>query len=102
MIFNFDKHGKPRCLEERGVEAARLAERRARAFVYRAQTGDARRGAAALFALGLGMVLPLPAFGTFGAGILPKSGPWLGHVKHLFGFVFVGLAIWIAARIFPD
>lgn len=74
----------------------------AAALVYVAQTGDVLRGAAALFALGLGMGLPLLAFGTFGAGILPKSGPWLGHVKHLFGFVFVGLAIWIAARIFPD
>ena len=74
----------------------------AAALVYVAQTGDVLRGAAALFALGLGMGLPLLAFGTFGAGILPKSGPWLAHVKHLFGFVFVGLAIWIASRILPD
>jgi thioredoxin:protein disulfide reductase len=74
----------------------------AAALVYVAQTGDVLRGAAALFALGLGMGLPLLAFGTFGAGILPKSGPWLAQVKHLFGFVFVGLAISIAARILPD
>jgi thiol:disulfide interchange protein DsbD len=74
----------------------------AAALVYVAQTGDVLRGAAALFALGLGMGLPLLAFGTFGAGILPKSGPWLAQVKHLFGFVFVGLAIWIASRILPD
>ena len=74
----------------------------AAALVYVAQTGDLLRGASALFALGLGMGLPLLAFGTFGAGILPKSGPWLAHVKHFFGFVFVGLAIWIASRILPD
>jgi thiol:disulfide interchange protein DsbD len=74
----------------------------AAALVYVAQTGDVLRGASALFALGLGMGLPLLAFGTFGAGILPKSGPWLAHVKHLFGFVFVGLAIWMAARILSD
>lgn len=74
----------------------------AAALVYVAQTGDILRGASALFALGLGMGLPLLAFGTFGAGILPKSGPWLAHVKHLFGFVFIGLAIWIASRILPD
>jgi thiol:disulfide interchange protein DsbD len=74
----------------------------AAALVYVAQTGDVLRGASALFALGLGMGLPLLAFGTFGAGILPKSGPWLAQVKHLFGFVFVGLAIWIASRILPD
>ena len=74
----------------------------AAALVYVAQTGDVLRGASALFALGLGMGLPLLAFGTFGAGILPKSGPWLAHVKHLFGLAFVGLAIWISSRILPD
>jgi len=74
----------------------------AAALVYVAQTGDVVRGASALFALGLGMGMPLLAFGTFGARILPKSGPWLAHVKHLFGFVFVGLAIWIASRVLPD
>src|SRR5665647_339136 len=74
----------------------------AAALVYVAQTGDVLRGASALFALGLGMGLPLLVFGTFGAGILPKSGPWLAQVKHLFGFIFVGLAIWIASRILPD
>jgi len=74
----------------------------AAALVYVAQTGDVLRGASALFALGLGMGLPLLVFGTFGAGILPKSGPWLAHVKRLFGFVFAGLAIWIVSRILPD
>ena len=39
----------------------------AAALVYVAQTGDVLRGASALFALGLGMGLPLLAFGTFGA-----------------------------------
>ncbi|MGA7805910.1 protein-disulfide reductase DsbD [Bradyrhizobium sp.] len=74
----------------------------AAALVYVAQTGDILRGASALFALGVGMGLPLLVFGTFGGGILPKSGPWLAHVKRLFGFVFVGLAISIASRILPD
>jgi len=71
----------------------------AAALVYVAQTGDVGRGAAALFALGIGMGLPLLAFGTFGAGILPRSGPWLAHVKHVFGFVFIGLAIWMISRV---
>jgi thiol:disulfide interchange protein DsbD len=71
----------------------------AAALVYVAQTGDVGRGAAALFALGIGMGLPLLAFGTFGAGILPRSGPWLAHVKHVFGFVFIGLAVWMISRV---
>ncbi|ACS39065.1 protein-disulfide reductase DsbD [Methylorubrum extorquens] len=74
----------------------------AAALLYVAQTGDVARGAAALFALGLGMGLPLIAFGTFGAGILPKSGPWLVAAKQAFGVVFLGLAITMISRLVPS
>lgn len=73
----------------------------AAALLYVAQTGDVARGAAALFALGLGMGLPLIAFGTFGAGILPKSGPWLVAAKQAFGVVFLALAITMVSRLLP-
>lgn len=73
----------------------------AAALLYVAQTGDVARGASALFALGLGMGLPLVAFGTFGAGILPKSGPWLVSAKQAFGVVFLGLAITMVSRLVP-
>lgn len=73
----------------------------AAALLYVSQTGDVLRGAGALFALGLGMGLPLIAVGTFGAGILPRSGPWLAGVKALFGIVFLGLAIEMAGRVLP-
>jgi thioredoxin:protein disulfide reductase len=66
-----------------------------------AQTGEVGRGSLALFSLGLGMGLPLIAFGVLGAKVLPRSGAWLARVKHIFGFVFVALAIWIASRVFP-
>jgi thiol:disulfide interchange protein DsbD len=71
----------------------------AAALLYVAQTGDVARGAAALFALGLGMGLPLVVFGTFGGRLLPKSGPWLVTVKKAFGFVFLGLAVWMLGRV---
>jgi thiol:disulfide interchange protein DsbD len=74
----------------------------AAALLYVAQTGDLARGAAALFALGLGMGLPLLAFGTFGAGLLPKSGPWLVRIKHVFGFVFIAMAVWMLSRVTPE
>ena len=74
----------------------------AAALLYVAQTGDTARGASALFALGLGMGLPLLAFGTFGARLLPKSGPWLVAVKKGFGLVFLGLAVWMAGRALPQ
>jgi len=74
----------------------------AAALLYVAQTGDLARGAAALFALGLGMGVPLLAFGTFGAGLLPKSGPWLVRIKHVFGFVFIAMAVWMLSRVTPE
>jgi len=74
----------------------------AAALLYVAQTGDAARGALALFALGLGMGLPLLAVGTFGAGILPRSGPWLQMSRTLFGLVFLGVALTLASRVLPD
>ncbi|GBU15834.1 MULTISPECIES: protein-disulfide reductase DsbD [Methylobacterium] len=74
----------------------------AAALLYVAQTGDIARGATALFALGLGMGLPLVAFGTFGAGILPRSGPWLVAAKQGFGVVFLALAITMVSRLLPS
>jgi len=73
----------------------------AAALVFVAQTGEVARGSLALFALGLGMGLPLIAFGVLGARVLPRSGAWLSRVKHIFGFVFVGLAVWMASRVLP-
>ena len=73
----------------------------AAALLYIAQTGDAWLGAAALFALGLGQGLPLIAFGTAGSRALPRAGAWMVQVKYIFGFVFLGAAIWMADRILP-
>jgi len=73
----------------------------AAALVYVAQTGQVLRGSLALFSLGLGMGLPLIAFGVLGARILPQAGVWLLRVKHVFGFIFVALAIWMASRVLP-
>lgn len=73
----------------------------AAALIYVAQTGNVLRGSSALFALGVGMGIPLLAFGILGAKVLPRSGPWLAHVKTAFGFIFIGLAIWMASRVLP-
>jgi thiol:disulfide interchange protein DsbD len=71
----------------------------AAALVFVAQTGQVGRGSAALFALGMGMGIPLVAFGVLGAKALPRSGLWLVHVKYIFGFIFIGLAIWMLSRV---
>lgn len=73
----------------------------AAAVLYSVQSGDAWRGAIALFFLGLGMGLPLVAFGTLGPRFLPKSGVWLEQVRGVFGFVFLGVAVMLVARLVP-
>ncbi|MFG1211642.1 protein-disulfide reductase DsbD [Xanthobacter flavus] len=74
----------------------------AAAMLYAAQTGDAARGASALFMLGLGMAAPLVAVGAFGAQILPRSGRWLLAIKQGCGVLFLVIAAWLAARVLPD
>lgn len=73
----------------------------AAAMLFAVQTGEAAKGAAALFALGLGMSLPLIAAGTFGAGILPKAGPWLDRIRPVYGAVFLAVAVMLVARLLP-
>lgn len=73
----------------------------AAALLYISQTGDVVLGSAALFVLGLGKGAPLIVFGTLGSKYLPRSGPWMVWVKQGFGFVFLGLALWLVARIAP-
>jgi len=66
-----------------------------------AQTGDVLRGALALFALSIGMGIPLLIFGTSAGKLLPKAGPWMNGVKAVFGFMLLGLAVWMLDRVLP-
>ena len=72
------------------------------ALLYVARTGDIALGVALLFALGLGKGIPLVIFGTAGGQALPRAGPWMTSVKHLFGFVFFAIAIWMAEPVIPE
>lgn len=71
------------------------------ALIYIGQTGDAILGGAALFAMGLGMGLPLIAVGTSAGKLLPKAGLWMNTVKAVFGVLLLGVAIWLLSRILP-
>ena len=55
------------------------------ALLYIAQTRDVALGGAALFAMALGMGVPLVIVGVSEGALLPKSGPWLNRIKQLFG-----------------
>jgi len=66
-----------------------------------AQTGDMLRGGTALFAMSLGMGAPLLAVGAAQGKLLPKAGAWMIAVKNVFGFMMLGLAIWMLSRMLP-
>lgn len=66
-----------------------------------AQTGDMLRGGSALFAMSLGMGAPLLAVSAAQGKFLPKAGGWMVAVKNAFGFMMLGLAIWMLSRILP-
>lgn len=66
-----------------------------------AQTGDMVRGGTALFAMSLGMGAPLLLVGAAQGKFLPKAGPWMVAVKSAFGFMMLGLAIWMMSRVLP-
>ena len=71
------------------------------ALIYIGQTGDALLGGLALFAMSMGMGLPLLVIGTSSAKFLPRAGAWMDNVKAVFGVMLIGVAIWMIERIVP-
>lgn len=69
------------------------------ALMFISSTGDAVIGGAVLFALGLGMGLPLLLVGTFGVTLLPRTGAWMNGVKAAFGLLLLGVAVWMVERL---
>lgn len=69
-------------------------------LAFIAKTRSSTMGAAAMTAFALGLGVPFFVVGTF-AVQLPKSGPWMVHVKSIFGIVLVGVALYFSATVFP-
>ena len=67
-----------------------------------AQTGDMVRGGSALFAMSIGMGVPLLIIGTSAGRLLPKAGGWMETVKKFFGVLMLGVAAWMLARLVED
>lgn len=72
------------------------------ALLYIAQSGDVIQGGLALFALGLGMGVPLLVLVTLGNRFLPRPGAWMDRVKALFGFGFLAAGLYIARPAIND
>ena len=71
----------------------------AAAILYIAERQDPVFGGLALFALSIGMGIPLVIFGTAAGKLIPRAGAWMNAVKAVFGVAFLGLAIWMLSRI---
>jgi len=71
------------------------------ALLYISQSGDVTRGGAALFAMAIGMGVPLIAVGVSEGALLPKAGPWMEGVKKFFGVLLLAVAVWIVSPVIP-
>jgi len=65
------------------------------ALLYVAQSGDLFTGGIALYALAMGMGIPLMLVAVFGNKLLPKAGSWKYKVKILFGFMLLAAPIFL-------
>ena len=71
------------------------------ALTFIAVTGDLVLGAAALFALSLGMGVPLLIIGASTGHWLPRAGHWMERIKTVFGVLLLMVALWLLERILP-
>ena len=71
------------------------------ALLYISQTRNVVLGASALFAMALGMGVPLLLLGASAGAFLPKAGPWMESVKRFFGVLLLGVAIWLISPVIP-
>ncbi|WP_448547983.1 protein-disulfide reductase DsbD [Thalassotalea fusca] len=71
------------------------------ALLYISQSGDVALGAAALYALSIGMGLPLLVLGSSGGKLLPKAGAWMNVIKNIFGLLLLAVPIFLLERFLP-
>lgn len=70
---------------------------------YVAAKGDPLFGFLMFFTMALGLGLPYLILALFSGKIknLPRAGLWMEGVKHIFGFLLIGMAIYFIAPIMP-
>ena len=72
------------------------------ALLYIGQSRDALLGGAALFAMALGMGVPLMAVGLSAGALLPRAGAWMEGVRRAFGVLLLATALWLVAPVLPS
>ncbi len=71
------------------------------ALVYISQTRDVVIGGGALFAMAVGMSVPLVLVGVSAGTLLPRAGAWMDNVKKFFGVLLLAMALWLVAPVLP-
>ncbi len=69
------------------------------AVIFISHTGDALLGGVALFAMSIGMGLPLLLVGAGAGKFMPKPGGWMTVVSQTFGVVMLGLSIFMLGKV---
>ena len=72
------------------------------AVLFITLTGNAVLGGFALFAMGLGMGLPLLVIGLGAGKFMPKPGGWMIRVSQVFGVTMLAVAIAMLGRFLPE
>ncbi|MEC5159078.1 thiol:disulfide interchange protein DsbD [Janthinobacterium sp. CG_S6] len=71
------------------------------ALLYISQTRDVLVGGGALFAMALGMSVPLLLVGVSAGALLPRAGAWMDAVKRFFGVLLLAMAWWLVSPVLP-
>jgi thiol:disulfide interchange protein DsbD len=71
------------------------------ALVYISQTRNVVIGGAALFAMAIGMSIPLLLVGVSAGSLLPRAGAWMDSVKRFFGVLMLAMALWLVSPLLP-
>ncbi|HET7772805.1 MAG TPA: protein-disulfide reductase DsbD [Burkholderiaceae bacterium] len=71
-------------------------------LVFIAQSKDAVFGGAMLFAMALGMGVPLLLIGLGAGALLPRAGGWMEGVKRFFGVLILATALWMINPVIPS
>lgn len=72
------------------------------ALLYIGQTHNVVLGGSALFAMAMGMGVPLLLVGISAGTLLPRAGRWMDAVKAFFGVLLLAVAIWLITPVIPD
>jgi len=71
------------------------------ALIYISQSQNVVLGGTALFALSLGMGVPLLLIGASAGKLLPKTGNWMNTVRNFFGVLMLAMAVWLISPVIP-